>query len=199
MAEDKQIPAHVIAQRARGEPNKRLRRRNEQSEFYDVFRRINMHGGDKDACWEWLGAHGKGTRNEWRPRVAINNKHYYVYRIVYGLYTGYELKAGDVIRHSCDHSWCCNPYHMLIGTQADNVQDMLARERVGMKLQYIKRIMQMLEIGCPTPYVAAKMKEGYNLTIDESMIRKIRMRTIYKHVEWPWGDEYAKSRKRRGK
>ena len=195
--EDKVMPQHVAEQRARGAPNTRLRRKNERSEFYDVFRRIDMHGGDKQLCWEWRGAHGLGTRQEWRPRVSIAKKHYYVYRIVYQLYTGYQLQHNDVIRHSCDNSWCCNPHHMLIGTQADNVQDMLKRERVGMKLFYVKRIMQMLEIGADSAYIAAKMRQGYNMTIEESVIRKIRMRAIYKHVEGPWGDEYAKAHKRK--
>jgi hypothetical protein len=86
---------------------------------------------------------------------------------------------------------------MLIGKQADNVQDMLKRERVGMKLYHIKRIMQMLEIGCTAEYVCAKMREGYSLTLEASVIRKIRMRYIYRHIEWPWGDEYAAATKRR--
>jgi len=196
VAEKKTIPQHVIDQRA-GAINEKFRPRKQKSEFYDVFRRINMHDGDKELCWEWKGAHGKGTRGEYRPRVVIGQKDYYVHRIVYQLYTGYTLQTGDVIRHNCDNSWCCNPHHMIVGTQADNVQDMLARERVGMRLFYVKRIMQMLETGCDASFVTAKMKEGYNIQLDVSTIRKIRMRTLYKHVEWPWGDEYKATRRKR--
>ena len=192
----KEIPAHVVEQRAAG-TNPKLRLRSEKSEFHDVFRRINMHGGAKEPCWEWQGAHGKGTRGEYRPRVVIGQKDYYVHRIVYQLYTGYNLETKDVIRHQCDNSWCCNPYHMLIGTQADNVRDMLERERVGMKLFHVKRIMQMLELGCTAQYVSEKMKQGYDMQLDVSTIRKIRMRTIYKHVEWKWGDNYADQRRKR--
>jgi hypothetical protein len=195
----KPIPPHVTANRAANKEKrtKTLRRRSERSEFFDVFRRINMHDGNRDVCWEWLGAHGLGTREEWRPRVAIGGKHYYVYRIVYQLYTGYQLEKNQVVRHSCDHSWCCNPHHMMVGTQADNVQDMLDRERVGMKHFHIKRIMEMLEVGATANYIAAKMKEGYNMQIDPSVIRKIRMRTIYKHIGWTWGDNYALTRRAR--
>lgn len=195
----RKMPQHVVEQRARAaaKRTKPLRSPRERSELYDVFRRINMHGGEKEPCWEWQGAHGKGTRGEYRPRVVIGTRDYYVYRIVYELYTGYTLQKTDVIRHQCDHSWCCNPYHMLIGTQADNVQDMLKRERVGLKHFHVRRIMQMLEIGCTTKYVSAKMKEGYNIALDASLIRKIRLRNIYKHIEWPWGDEYARKRELR--
>ena len=156
-----------------------------------------MHNGEKQPCWEWLGAHGLGTRGEYRPRVCIATKHYYVYRVVYQLYTGYKLKEREVVRHTCDNSWCCNPHHMMIGTQADNVADMMKRERVGMKHFQIRRIMQMLELGCSAKYVCDKMREGYNLTLDASVVRKIRMRTIYKHIEWKWGDDYADQRSKR--
>ena len=196
VVEKKTIPQHVVEQRAAG-ASKKLRPRREKSEFYDVFRRINMHDGDKAVCWEWRGAHGKGTRGEYRPRVVVGQRDYYVHRIVYQLYTGYNLETKDVIRHQCDNAWCCNPYHMLIGTQADNVRDMLDRERVGMKLFHVKRIMQMLELGCTAQYVSEKMKHSYDMQLDVSMIRKIRMRTMYKHVAWPWGDQYADKRRKR--
>jgi hypothetical protein len=195
----KPIPAHVIEQRAKHQhtPTKPLRGRRTRGEQYDVFRRIDMHNGDKEPCWEWKGSHGKGTREEYRPRVVINNEHFYVYRVVFELYTGYKLQKGDVIRHQCDHSWCCNPHHMLVGRQADNVRDMLERERVGMKHFHVKRIMQMLELGCSAAFVCEKMREGYNMSLDVSVIRKIRLRKVYKHIPWSWGDTYAAERKQR--
>ena len=195
----RKIPAHVVEQRALAavQRTKQLRRAYHVSEKHDVFKRINMHNGDKEVCWEWRGAHGLGTRGEFRPRVCIGQKHYYVYRVVYELYTGYKLQEREVVRHTCDHSWCCNPHHMLIGTQADNIADAQARERVGMKHYQVRRIMQMLEVGCTAEFVRDKMREGYNLSLDVSLIRKIRMRTIYKHIEWPWGDEYATAKSKR--
>lgn len=192
----KPIPQHVVEQRE-AVKEKLPRKQKQHAELHDVFQRINMHNGDVDVCWEWKGAHGKGTRGEYRPRVVIGQKDYYVYRIVYELYTGYKLRSSEVVRHKCDNCWCCNPTHMIIGTQADNVADMIKRERVGMKHYQIRRIMQMLEIGCDAAFISAKMREGYDLQIDASVIRKIRMRVIYKHIEWPWGDAYATIRRRR--
>jgi hypothetical protein len=194
---NKPIPAHVVANRAQ---QKRKRTRPYRpgragAEPHDVFRRINMHDGDRTVCWEWRGAHGRGTRDEWRPRVVIGMKDYYVYRVVYELYTGYKLQRDDVIRHNCDNPWCCNPFHMTIGKQVDNVADMLKRERVGMKHFHVKRIMQMLEIGCSAAFVCVKMKEGYNMSLDVSVIRKIRMRRVYKHIPWEWGDRHAADRR----
>lgn len=193
------MPPHVAIQRAEAAKRRATKQYQDRivSEAHDVFQRIDMHGGDKDVCWEWRGAHGLGTRGEYRPRCSIKGKDMYVYRVVYELYTGYKLLKGEVVRHNCDHSWCCNPYHMIIGTQADNVRDMVERERVGMKHYQVRRIMQMLEIGCTAEFVRDKMKEGYNMSLDVSVIRKIRMRRIYKHIEWPWGDAWSDQRSRR--
>ena len=193
MAEKKAIPAHILEQRASKDKNQRLG----NGELHSVFLRVNMHDGDKELCWEWRGAHGKGTRDEYRPRVTIGDKDYYAYRIVYQLYYGLELQPDDVVRHKCDNSWCCNPYHMLIGKQRDNVQDMLERERVGMKHYQVKRIMQMLEIGASAEFVCEKMKQGYGVSLDVSMIRKIRLRKVYKNIVWEWGDKYAAERRAR--
>lgn len=187
------MPAHVAARRATKDRAEYI----VDKEPHDVFKRINMHDGDKEPCWEWNGAHNVGTGGEYRPRVRVGDTEHYVYRVVYQLYTGHKLAKGEVVRHSCDNSWCCNPHHMAVGTQLDNVRDMLERERVGLKLFHIKRIMQMFEIGCTAEFIHRKMIEGYNVRLDVSVIRKIRMRTVYKHIEWKWGDEYAARRRKK--
>jgi hypothetical protein len=74
---------------------------------------------------------------------------------------------------------------------------MLTRERVGMKHFHIKRIMQMLEMSCTAEFVCEKMKESYNMSLDVSVIRKIRLRRIYKHIPWEWGDNYSARRRQR--
>lgn len=40
-----------------------------------------------------------------------------------------EYIEGSVIRHTCDNPRCINPQHLLLGTQQDNVQDRVYRER----------------------------------------------------------------------
>lgn len=170
-------------------------RPNARNEKHDVFKRINMHEGDTTVCWEWNGAHNLGTRGERRPRVVIGGEEFYTYRVVWELYYGRALAHNEVVRHSCDNCGCCNPHHLMVGTQRDNVNDMLHRERIGLKMIHVKRIMQMLEIGADSRFVSRKMKEEHNLTLDPSVIRKIRMRRLYKHIPWPWGDAYAKNRK----
>lgn len=51
------------------------------------------------------------------------------HRIAWELSRRAPLKAGDVVRHSCDMPACCNPAHLLRGSQNDNVADRVGRAR----------------------------------------------------------------------
>jgi HNH endonuclease len=46
----------------------------------------------------------------------------------------YEIHNGPVppnkmVLHTCDNPWCVNPAHLFLGTQRENVQDMIAKVR----------------------------------------------------------------------
>jgi hypothetical protein len=45
----------------------------------------------------------------------------------------YVLKRGEVVRHRCDNGFCCNPEHLLLGTQKDNSLDKTLRNRTGVQ------------------------------------------------------------------
>lgn len=40
-----------------------------------------------------------------------------------------EYIEGTTVRHTCDNGRCINPQHLVVGTQADNIQDMVDRNR----------------------------------------------------------------------
>ena len=82
--------------------------------------RVAIHP-DEDVCWEWQASrYPKGY-----GRVAFQGKTNYAHRIAWMLANGeFELpENGKVIRHSCDNPPCCNPKHLILGTQQENCQD----------------------------------------------------------------------------
>jgi hypothetical protein len=75
-------------------------------------------------CWEWQAGLSNGY-GSMRVRVG---KAYYTHRIAYAIYN--QTDPADLcVRHRCDNRVCVNPFHLLIGTRADNNQDAVERNR----------------------------------------------------------------------
>lgn len=84
------------------------------------------HVARGEGCWEWLGErsiHGYG-------RFRLHAKHSApAHRVAYSLIHNVTLSGGVVVRHTCDNRACVRPDHLLLGTQTDNVRDMIDRGR----------------------------------------------------------------------
>lgn len=61
-------------------------------------------------------------------RLRIEGKQQRAHRLMYQLRHG-PIADGLVVRHSCDNPSCINLDHLSLGTQLENVHDMLARGR----------------------------------------------------------------------
>lgn len=59
-------------------------------------------------------------------RLSYNGKHDRLFRVIYKMHYG-DIPKGMLIRHKCDHPYCCNIEHLEIGTPKDNVRDMIER------------------------------------------------------------------------
>ncbi len=74
-----------------------------------------------DECWNWIGPHVKGYgRISYKGRKISAPK--FSYYLVYGIF-----KVGLCVLHKCDNRFCVNPYHLYIGTRADNGRDLSER------------------------------------------------------------------------
>lgn len=79
--------------------------------------------GDND-CWLWMA----GCDDSGYGTIGVIKKKYKAHRMVYHVTYG-ALRDDLNVLHTCDTPRCCNPAHLFLGTQADNVQDMVRKNR----------------------------------------------------------------------
>lgn len=90
----------------------------------ETFRYFMPEQPPSEGCWLWTGSvhdFGYGT-------FMCQGVHVYAHRVSYELFIG-PIPKGLLVRHRCDNPPCCQPAHLLPGTDADNVRDMDERGR----------------------------------------------------------------------
>lgn len=90
--------------------------------------KVDRSGGP-DACWLWTGSFFDSGYGQFAQTAKINRR---AHRVAYELAIG-PIPDGLNVLHSCDNRPCCNPSHLFIGTQLDNMADMTAKGRQGMR------------------------------------------------------------------
>ena len=89
--------------------------------------KVDRSGGP-DSCWLWTG----GTRSGY-GQIGIGSAKtqvkIYAHRLAYFLEYGVDPGALFVC-HSCDQRLCCNPKHLWLGTQKQNLEDAAAKGRM---------------------------------------------------------------------
>jgi hypothetical protein len=79
---------------------------------------------DPGSCWHftgWLDKDGYGV-------LIAHRRHQRAHRVAWALTHG-PIPDGLLVLHTCDRPGCCNPRHLYLGTQADNMADMIDRDR----------------------------------------------------------------------
>lgn len=77
-------------------------------------------------CWNWTGSKNKFGYGQ----VSIKGKGLKSHRIAFFLFYRYIDPNGQMkVLHSCDNPSCVNPSHLFMGSQEDNIRDMVAKKR----------------------------------------------------------------------
>lgn len=93
---------------------------------------------DGTPCWEWIGAYTvnrNGTRYgkmDVRRKQGKNKgkrKTWLVHRLVLVVFKGRIMTPRMVGRHLCNNTICCNPAHLVGGTQRSNVRQAVREGR----------------------------------------------------------------------
>ena len=87
-------------------------------------------------CWNYTGPynhHGYGDVD----RIIDGKRYKHAHRLSYVRHFG-SIPEGKIVLHHCDNRKCINPDHLYAGTHADNVRDMVHRDRFHSKLSRVE-------------------------------------------------------------
>jgi len=121
---------------------------------FTFLQQIDPSGGSK-ACWPWLGFRNpKGYGQSY-----LNNKTMLAHRWSYQYHYGVSIPIQMHVLHSCDNPGCCNPLHLSLGTNQDNVNDKINRGRFrGKQTKFtqeeLNKMKQLRELGLSRDKIA---------------------------------------------
>ena len=79
---------------------------------------------DDKGCWVWTASRLKSGYGV----IAITRGEKLAHRASYARFVG-TIPEGKQVCHRCDNPPCCNPDHLFLGSQTDNLRDMVAKGR----------------------------------------------------------------------
>ncbi len=99
-----------------------------KGEFYtheQLLASFNRMINKTESCWIWIGAN---DRKRGYGSFHIKGKSIGAHRVAYEFFIG-AIPKGMVVMHKCDNPRCVNPEHLQIGTQKQNIHDMISKGR----------------------------------------------------------------------
>lgn len=91
------------------------------------WQKVNVAGPND--CWQWTAYRANPGRHklgygQFNNHGKIESAHRVAWELTFG-----SIPEGMKVCHSCDNPLCCNPNHLFLGTQSDNVRDMDTKGR----------------------------------------------------------------------
>lgn len=86
------------------------------------FDRVELPTNPEE-CWIWCG----GTTHRYGT-LRAGGESWRAHRFSWHIFRG-AIPPGMSVCHKCDTPRCVNPWHMFLGTQVDNIHDMVAKGR----------------------------------------------------------------------
>lgn len=91
----------------------------------------DVRKGSLDGCWEWQGARtgGQKGRKGYGSFRHAKLEHSATHASWFIHYGEWPTDLGLWVLHKCDNPPCVNPDHLFLGTNRDNVRDMVRKGR----------------------------------------------------------------------
>jgi len=134
---------------------------------------------NQNGCWIWTGA----KFNNGYGAIDGNGSH----RLSWELHNG-PIPKDLCVCHKCDNPSCVNPEHLFLGTQKDNIQDMIKKGRRGdikgekhphskLTEEKVRKIRDLYEI---KDYTMNELADMY--AVNQKTIWELLHKITWKHV-----------------
>lgn len=144
----------------------------------DFLAHVDRSGGEL-ACWPWTGARVTGGYGS----VRFGGAHARPHRVAYELANG-PIPEDLLVCHHCDNPPCCNPAHLFLGTQSDNMRDAYQKGRVrGLQPGHRPRkltVSDVRAIRSASSRTQQHLASTYGVT--QATISRVRRRLTWGHV-----------------
>ena len=102
----------------------------------------------ESGCWVWIGAGQDRYGSFYLPNypVKMSKDMVSAHKAALFLYKGVVPEEDKVVLHSCDNGFCCNPNHLKVDTQYENMQDMTRKRRYKISKQKLSEDEVLLAI-----------------------------------------------------
>lgn len=131
----------------------------------------------EEECWEWKDSLNKGGYGTLSIHKDGNQTKLPAHRIAKTLSIGEEIQGGLLVMHTCDNPPCCNPGHLELGTNHDNLTDMANKGRSATSFGHAKINWDIVDIIRESSLTGKELSE--QLKLPKSTISEIK-----NHKSW---------------
>jgi|TARA_R110000868_G_scaffold96888_2_gene266513 hypothetical protein len=130
---------------------------------------------EEKECWPWMGSkkdkgHGIFSVTDYRVTPAFHKK-VSAHRVAWLLATGSDPSPLFSL-HKCDNPPCCNPAHLFVGSNDDNIRDAVSKGRMASGDRHGSRT-------CPEVQRQAGVKRALLNEDDVRLIKRLRKDGMY--------------------
>lgn len=131
-----------------------------------------------DGCWEWRGHTCLGYGHF--KTDGLDRK---AHRVSFEFHHG-TIPDGLKVLHRCDNTRCVNPAHLFLGTQADNIRDMVTkgRQRGAVGARNHRAKLTDVDVVAIRQSTERTIDVARRLCVSRGLVSMIRTRAIWRHV-----------------
>lgn len=151
-----------------------------ESDHHRLWERVRK--GEHDKCWPWTATQDRDGYGV----IDIDKKQHRVHRLMYFMSFG-PFNSSLYVCHRCDVPSCVNPAHLFLGTNDDNMADMVSKGRQARgegqaDAKLTNNLVQNVRADYETGrYTMAELAERYDL--GRSTVGRIVRGESWKHIE----------------